>query len=60
MRLETLFGVTVCLILLATTAAMIAYAPTRGVNEVVAGHVYSLLYVILGALLGRASNRREP
>jgi hypothetical protein len=60
LRLETLFALTVCLILLATTAAMIAYAPARGVNEVVAGHVYSLLYVILGALLRGASNRREP
>jgi hypothetical protein len=60
LRLETLFALTVCLILLATTAAMIAYAPTRGVNETVAGHVYSLLYVILGALLRGASNRREP
>jgi hypothetical protein len=52
MSTERMIVGTVCIVVLATTAAMIAYAPAHGVNEVVAGYVYRVVDVMLGAILG--------
>ena len=51
--------VTVCVVVLSTTWAMIAYAPAHGVNVEIADRVYRIVDVILGALLGGAIARKE-